>query len=487
MCGLVGIAGNILEKDKKAFRNLLVFDQIRGFDSTGVAVVKCLNNKPEIETELGGPGNLWDWGDSKLFNSRGILTVAPKAVIGHNRAATMGKVTVENAHPFTYGDVTGAHNGTLRVWNDLEDSKSMAIDSKALINTINKKGIDHTWKSFIGAAAIVWWDEDAQTINFIRNKERPLYYAFNKEKNVLYWASEEWMLLAACGREKVKFDCDEKDLPKIEEFEEDHHYSFDVTSTKCSLKEKRKLEPMVFQRPNYYQNGQAGFNPSVGHNSWGKSEMAFPDWAKGLPKVKGFPRKPLLVKPRMIYHMTYHQPKTHAYIRFKYDEEKYENYTLNVYFASWKQYDLWYDFIQGHEGLDVSFMLNGRPRLHTQGENWAVHRAEASNLRVKFVGDKFFKTLDAEDLHNNNVIPFEKPDDKDDENVKLYKGAGGFLIPGEDLAKQLKEAGYACAWCSDTLKVGEEANNYHWVTMRDCLCHDCSQYHQDYGLHNYCM
>src|SRR3546814_12623264 len=46
-----------------------------------------------------------------------------KAFIGHNRAATLGKVNGLNAHPFRYDNIMGAHNGTLdtQSWLRLEE------------------------------------------------------------------------------------------------------------------------------------------------------------------------------------------------------------------------------------------------------------------------------------------------------------------------------------------------------------------------------
>ena len=37
----------------------------------------------------------------------------PRAIIGHNRSATIGNITKDNAHPFRKGDLVGVHNGTI--------------------------------------------------------------------------------------------------------------------------------------------------------------------------------------------------------------------------------------------------------------------------------------------------------------------------------------------------------------------------------------
>ena len=193
MCGIVGIAGNVYQRECKAFRDMLVFDQVRGFDSTGICFVGNANNLAKVEKELDGPENLWNFHDSELLDYRGVAKTTHKLMLGHNRAATIGKVIRENAHPFTFGHVTGVHNGSLDDWHELErDEKGQQfdVDSKALLATISKKGIDHAWKSFRGAAAVVWWDESDGSLNIARNNQRPLYLAYSQAGDVLFWASE---------------------------------------------------------------------------------------------------------------------------------------------------------------------------------------------------------------------------------------------------------------------------------------------------------
>lgn len=236
MCGIVGVSGNLYAKHAKVFRDMLCFDYIRGVDSTGVAVVPMtLGAEPIVEKELGHPGNLWDWNQSQIFDERGLCSTVKRVMIGHNRHATLGRVNVDNAHPFTYDHITGVHNGSLRDWSDLEGYAENEVDSKSIFQTIAAKGIDHCWKNFVGAAALVWWDNKEGTLNLIRNAERPLWMCYNKDGNVLFWASEKWMILAATSKERsdiplmLKKDEEGKDTNVYDIFQlKPHHlHTFD--------------------------------------------------------------------------------------------------------------------------------------------------------------------------------------------------------------------------------------------------------------------
>ena len=86
MCGLVGVAGDLRTPHKKVFKSLLVFDALRGEDSTGVAEVR-LNNDILITKEVGPPQMLWGYGDTSVFDRKGIANAGSKVLLGHNRAA----------------------------------------------------------------------------------------------------------------------------------------------------------------------------------------------------------------------------------------------------------------------------------------------------------------------------------------------------------------------------------------------------------------
>ena len=257
MCGLVGMAGFTGSAAlQKVFRELLVIDQIRGYDSTGVAAIRVpvtgfVNDRVEIELEhdMESPRFLWDGCyKSRIFDAWGETAKGTIALIGHNRAQTMGKVSIDNAHPFTFGDITGVHNGTLSYWYDLEGYDDFDVDSKALLNTIDKKGIEHTWKSFVGAAAVVYWDDKDQTLNFVRNKERPLYMIRTKDKKTMIWASEAWMIEGICRRNNIKLEVhtegDLKDCPKFQALPIETLHTFSVSDDGCKLRRTKKLEVM---------------------------------------------------------------------------------------------------------------------------------------------------------------------------------------------------------------------------------------------------
>lgn len=213
MCGHIGMAGSITPALEKLTDQFLIVDSVRGSHSTGVAVVNSTGNVNVVK-QVGSPYELFDMVSyPKAFNG------AVRAIIGHNRYATQGAVNKRNAHPFEFESLVGAHNGSLTNRTSLEGT--FAVDSEQIYHHIEKKGLKDCLDKMQGAWALVWWDKNEQTLNFLRNKERTLYMCYNDTGTALFWASEYWMLSAILSRNNVKFR-------EIELLKEDVHLSFKI-------------------------------------------------------------------------------------------------------------------------------------------------------------------------------------------------------------------------------------------------------------------
>lgn len=199
MCGLVGWAVQgtlkVAEESKiqRAFSKLLMFDVVRGRDSTGVARVlgdgsveifkKAVPSYDFLETSFGTA--------AVSFKEAYI-----NAMIGHNRAATVGKVNADNAHPFQHQHITLAHNGTLTYRGNLKnkcstDSEEICKELAEVEDTVS------VLEKLEGAYALTWYNAADDTINFARNDERPLWIANMVDNEGVIWASEQWMLIGA--------------------------------------------------------------------------------------------------------------------------------------------------------------------------------------------------------------------------------------------------------------------------------------------------
>lgn len=246
MCGLVGIAGNLESKDELTMKKLLVLDYFRGVDSTGFAAVRD-TKEIKLAKAAVNPLDLFDMGRFKDalsgYNSRVFL--------GHNRAATKGSINNVNAHPFQFGSIVGAHNGTLDVagHNALESilGEHDALDSRLLIKAISVIGVKDTIEEISGAWSLVWYDKDDDTINFLRNKERPMWYAFTEDFRKIIWASEYPMIRAALDigekqEYKLHTEDDPNDPGKGFTFfgtQEDVHYKWSLLDLRTATNGKK--------------------------------------------------------------------------------------------------------------------------------------------------------------------------------------------------------------------------------------------------------
>jgi len=188
----------------KFFQQALFADTFRGVDSTGIALIDMKTmEEPEVyKKALAAPDFLQLGRSLELLDNNHTWNL----MLGHNRAATKGGVHHHTSHPLQIGDITMVHNGTITNHRDLTDGKDFVVDSEAIANAIDLDGIEEVVKSINGAFTLVWHDATDNTVNIIRNKERPMYIGISKDANTVLFASEGGMLKWLAARNGIVLD-----------------------------------------------------------------------------------------------------------------------------------------------------------------------------------------------------------------------------------------------------------------------------------------
>lgn len=206
MCGLFGMMGpGITKRDTEFLYNLAIVSQIRGLDGFGISQFHQRESNPKVFKSADDFNyhaiKKFEAAEKKdLFNS-----LFDSVFMCHVRAATVGEVLVKNAHPFTTNKYIIAHNGTL-VESKYRHGKDNYCDSYYLSKDIDKRGLQTVLEELDSksAFAITLWDKKEKMMSFTHNSLRPLAFAINKHRSVVYWASEKNMLEWLLGRHQIE-------------------------------------------------------------------------------------------------------------------------------------------------------------------------------------------------------------------------------------------------------------------------------------------
>lgn len=211
MCGLAGgISSTLVGSERDVIKDLIVQSWYRGHHSTGMLSwsradkASAMASKKEAAdyTPLRYYKSLSDpfqFGEVEYADAekRFWKFAEPTFIAGHTRSATMGAISKKNAHPFNQCPIYGMHNGT--VPGSILNKDKFETDSECIFYNIAKLGLHKTLEdiqdwSAAPAYALVWFDRDKETLNFLRNGQRPLHIATAPTGRTWYWASDKELL-----------------------------------------------------------------------------------------------------------------------------------------------------------------------------------------------------------------------------------------------------------------------------------------------------
>lgn len=213
MCGIVGIINGTGYRTASKplcdyLANAIVADSLRGMDSTGI-VQKGRDRKMYWAKEAVDGSTF-----VKMPVAHGYIRDADDSpfTLVHNRAATEGKVTAKNAHPFEHlGNggkrwVIGVHNGTLNDWKKYQSAEGFEVDSDWALSRIAEEKED-AFTKFDGAYTFVWYDDEKPDSLFMaRNALRPMWINYIKGTNRMIFGSEAGMMAWLAGRNGLQVD-----------------------------------------------------------------------------------------------------------------------------------------------------------------------------------------------------------------------------------------------------------------------------------------
>lgn len=252
MCGHFGVFYKKATSKKlpsSAIKLAIYLTQLRGIHGLGLAYAYKKPNEP-VMMGLYKEG----WNDAGAVTLASGYTQTPheklstnnnvfdrhineptnRVLAFHTRHATKGIKTRENTHPFRMENLILAHNGTLT--NDYAlNNKFFEVDSVAIAHYLDQE--QNTPQGLVdkvrGAYALMWLDFRGGSLNFLRNKERPLVFAENDD--MVIWASTASVIGALAAEYNL-------DLQEVVGLPEYTHLKFDIAT---GARSAVKLTPPV--------------------------------------------------------------------------------------------------------------------------------------------------------------------------------------------------------------------------------------------------
>jgi glucosamine 6-phosphate synthetase-like amidotransferase/phosphosugar isomerase protein len=232
MCGICGyVTTNKNKRNVSAFKALLIANESRGDQSTGIALEGKIIKAVECSSDF-------------------VTTVKDEVIqkslfaMGHTRFATTGTISKKNAHPFQYGAITGVHNGIVTNYTDV--TPEVTVDSEAIFKLLerHKNNYKAVFKRLTGVFAIAWTYKG--DLYLVRH-DNPLSIAISGD--TVFFSSEFYHLYSVMYASGVNFEI-------IEEIEPDLVYKItpDLTITKEKIKFKKDSYTKVTKTPysSYY-------------------------------------------------------------------------------------------------------------------------------------------------------------------------------------------------------------------------------------------
>lgn len=441
MCGIVGVASlKSLDKDCKTFfQQALYADMLRGEDSTGLCLVGRKKHRDIFKRAMAA----YDFLEMKQADRLLDKFWDSKIAIGHNRYATKGGISHRSAHPFSEENITLVHNGTLRTMYQLPDAKDYAVDSELICHSIVVDGVQKTIENLNGAFALVWYDADKDTLNFIRNEERPLSVGYNIKNDVLMWASEIGMLRWLATRNGLFLD-------QVSQLDSMNHQEFDM-SGKVIFKPEVTIYKEYEIKKTITPTGVSNMGGGTGTMTTTHSTRRY-NYGRPIPDF--FPK---ITEEIEVYFQTCTKSpnKLEVWKGISMEKDLYEFATA-------------YNMPKGtfKEGLYKATVFN------------VVDSALEKDFlmyvgNVEYIGDiEQSIVYQEEDDSNGNVIetttkdiiPFEEVRDE-----PLFKGPGGRYLSAWEFDMAVRDG---CSKCTRDIYV-HDADDVMWLDLKTPICQKC--------------